>query len=75
MSNAKICDQCSNLFPEGTEGSESGIGTINKIENGRNVTLQQVRDWCPECVNLRNGGTRVFRLALEDSRPTSHDKR
>lgn len=74
MSNAKICDQCSNLFPEGTEGSESGIGTINKIVDGRNVTLQQVRDWCPPCVELRNGGTRVFRLALEDARPSRKER-
>lgn len=54
MSNAKWCDACGSLFPEGVEGSESGTGTITRNVDGRPTTLQQVRDFCPDCVALRS---------------------
>jgi hypothetical protein len=50
MSNAKYCDVCTNIFPEGQEGSESGIGTFSKMVDGRAQTIQQSRDTCAECV-------------------------
>lgn len=60
MSNAKWCDSCSSIFPEGVPGSESGVGRIT-INDERGVrTVDQVRDWCPVCVSVRHSTQQRF---------------
>lgn len=54
MSNAKWCDACGSIFPEGTDGSESGVGQMTKTVGYQTVQMQQVRDFCPECVQGRS---------------------
>lgn len=54
MSNAKFCDTCTAVFPEGQEGSESGIGTFTRVVDGVTKTIQQSRDTCVECVDGRS---------------------
>jgi hypothetical protein len=48
-----MCDACGMTFPEGQEGSESGVGAITRTIDGRTVTEQKVRDFCHECVQGR----------------------
>lgn len=57
MSNAKICDNCMAVFPEGADGAESGVATVTRTQSGHPVTQQVVRDSCPECVACRPAPT------------------
>jgi hypothetical protein len=54
MSNAVWCDGCGSVFPEDVEGSEAGVGSITRRENGRTFTDQQTRHFCPICVAVRS---------------------
>lgn len=78
MSNAKLCDECGAIFPEGTEGAESGVGQITKNIDGRAHTIQQVRDFCPDCVSGRQR-SKVWRpdqhRTLEAPPPTDSSSR
>lgn len=71
MSNAKICDACSDIFPEGQEGSISGIGTFTKVVDGVSRQVQQSNDTCAPCVECRPTNTGA-RLSL-NARTTRRD--
>lgn len=58
MAIALICDVCTNLFPEGQEGSISGMGTMSRIVEGRQQQQQSRMDTCAECVDARNAVSR-----------------
>jgi hypothetical protein len=49
MSNALICDTCTQVFPEGAEGSVSGNGTFTRTVDGVRKELQRRQDQCPQC--------------------------
>lgn len=49
MSNAIICDTCTQVFPEGAEGSVSGNGTFTRTVDGVRKELNRRQDQCPEC--------------------------
>lgn len=51
MSNAKICDTCQKIFPEGLEGAVTGIGQFTKVVNGLAVQRQKSTDTCPRCAS------------------------
>lgn len=58
MAIALICDVCTNLFPEGQEGSISGMGTMSRIVDGRQQQQQSRMDTCAQCVDARNAVAR-----------------
>lgn len=60
MSNAKWCDSCNSIFPEGIPGSESGVGRITINDERGTRSVDQVRDWCPVCVSARNSTSQRF---------------
>lgn len=60
MSNAKWCDACSAIYPEGAEGSESGVGRITVNTPNGPQQRDQVRDFCPVCTSVRESTMRRF---------------
>lgn len=60
MSNAKWCDSCGSIFPEGEDGSESGIGRVTVNTPNGPQTRDQTRDYCSVCVNVRNTAMNRF---------------
>jgi len=54
MSNALICDTCTQVFPEGAEGSVSGNGTFTRTVDGVRKELNKRQDQCPTCADTQN---------------------
>jgi len=54
MSNALICDTCTQVFPEGAEGSVSGNGTFTRTVDGVRKELNRRQDQCPNCADAQN---------------------
>lgn len=66
MSNAKWCDGCASLYPEGLEGAESGVATMTRNIDGRPISQQVSRDFCPNCVGARQETNKpIYRAALD----------
>jgi hypothetical protein len=53
MAIAVLCDSCGDLYPEGQEGSMSGMGTMMRIVDGRQQNQQARMDTCASCVDAR----------------------
>jgi hypothetical protein len=53
MAIALICDTCGDMFPEGQEGSMSGMGQMNRIIDGRQQQQQARMDTCAPCADAR----------------------
>lgn len=58
MAIALLCDACGAMFPEGQEGSMSGMGTMTRMVEGRQQNQQARMDTCAECVDARNAFAR-----------------
>ena len=74
MSNAKICDSCGNLFPEGAEDSAVGqVAVVRKGPDGVRRSQNVVQDTCPGCV--RKAEKRNYGRAQLTVVPDSEDTR
>lgn len=56
MSNALFCDTCTQVFPEGAEGSVSGTGTFTRVVDGIRKEVPRRQDQCPDCASAQQNG-------------------
>lgn len=52
MSTVRMCDGCGLIFPEGAEGTSTGMVTvIIKDDRGRTSPDHKAADYCQDCTN------------------------
>jgi len=74
MSNALICDTCTQVFPEGAEGSVSGNGTFTRTVDGVRKELNKRQDQCPTCADAQTqrwNGARTLEAPKSKTVPPS----
>lgn len=73
MSAVRMCDVCGVIFREGADGSTVMTGTrMERDERGRQTTIQESQDRCPDCSGARTVAPRLALGATAKSADETH---